>query len=576
MTQDTTPHDAGALSCPECDGRGKEVKPITLESLLTDEAKARMSRADGFRFCLTPTCRVAYFHPETGERFRVEDVRVRIGRKETEAPRPVCYCFDHTREEIEAGVARSGTSKIPETIGSKCERGLSRCEETNPQGSCCLGDVRNVLEEAQAGSTRNPRSWAASGAVVAAVLSSACCWVPLLLVVFGVSAAGVSGFFEAYRVYLLGATGLLLSSGFYFAYFRKEQCEPGSACAAPKPRIRRLNRVMIWVATVVVLLFALFPNYAGYLLAGSEDAGAASGTPLSESRLYRIEGMTCEACAISIEARLRKVPGIARAEVSYEAGTVSIFFDPAGAAPTDMQIRQAIEEAGYRASPADIEKGDSEMENAKLNEIGKAVAGMLKGAAATEEPQLPGLLLRLLAEGSPIPPARIAAELSISPDELASALEQSTAVELDKDGNVTAAFGLTLSPTPHRFQANGHEFYTWCALDTLYIPGVIGQTARVESTCPVTGTKIRLTVTPDGIEALEPPEAIMVIAIPETPQACHGIRESFCNHVHFLGSREAASEWSAKNQKTIVLSVDDAHKVGQIMLGYLFEQTSDV
>ena len=607
MIQDSTatPPDAGELSCPECGGKGKEVKPITVQSLLTDEAKARLSRADGFRFCLTSTCEVAYFHPETGERFRLVDVRVRIGRKETEAPRPVCYCFDHTREEIEADVAQSGASKIPEMIRDKCERGLSRCEESNPQGSCCLGDVRNILKEAQgghagqplepvsqgteaccaveapsdetqAGSTRSPRSWAAGGAVVAAGLSSACCWVPLLLVVFGVSAGGVSGFFEAYRVYLLGATGLLLGAGFHFAYFRKEQCGPGSACAAPKSRLRRLNRVMIWVATAVVLLFAFFPNYADYLLAGSEDTGAASGAPLSESRLYGIEGMTCEACAVGIEARLRKVPGIARAEVSYEAGAASIFFDPTAAAPTDRQIRQAIEEAGYRTSPTDIEKGDSEMEKAKLQEIGKAVAGMLKGAAATQQPELPGLLLRLLAEGSPVSPARVAAELNIAPDAASSALEQSTAVELDKDGNVTAAFGLTLSPTPHRFQTNGHEFHTWCALDTLYIPGVIGQTARVESTCPVTGTKIRLTVTPDGIEALEPADAVMVIAIPETPQACHGIRESFCNHVHFLASREAVSEWSAKNQRTIVLSIDDAHKVGQIMLGYLFEQTSDV
>jgi alkylmercury lyase len=165
----------------------------------------------------------------------------------------------------------------------------------------------------------------------------------------------------------------------------------------------------------------------------------------------------------------------------------------------------------------------------------------------------------------------------MAPDELASAMEQSTAVELDEEGNVTAAFGLTLNPTPHRLRANGHEFHTWCALDTLYIPGVIGQTAQVESTCPVTETKIRLTVTLDGVEALEPVDAVMAMAIPETAQACHNsIRDSFCDHVHFLASRDAASKWSANNQKTIVLSVDEAHKVGQIMLGYLFEQTSDV
>ena len=155
MTKDSSAKspDAGAPLCPECGGKGKAVKPITMESLLTDEAKAHLSRADGFRFCLTSMCGVAYFHTETGKRFRLLDVRVRIGLKETEAPRPVCYCFDHTREEIEAEVARSGASKISETISSACARGLSRCEETNPQGSCCLGDVQNVLKEARGGRT---------------------------------------------------------------------------------------------------------------------------------------------------------------------------------------------------------------------------------------------------------------------------------------------------------------------------------------------------------------------------------------------------------------------------------------
>ena len=38
--------------------------------------------------------------------------------------------------------------------------------------------------------------WATGGAVISAILSSACCWLPFLLIAFGASAAGVSGFFE--------------------------------------------------------------------------------------------------------------------------------------------------------------------------------------------------------------------------------------------------------------------------------------------------------------------------------------------------------------------------------------------
>lgn len=51
---------------------------------------------------------------------------------------------------------------------------------------------------------------AAWGALVTVVLGSACCWLPLLLVAFGFSAAGVGQFFEQYRPYLLTAALALL------------------------------------------------------------------------------------------------------------------------------------------------------------------------------------------------------------------------------------------------------------------------------------------------------------------------------------------------------------------------------
>lgn len=137
-------------ACPSCGKKGRMVKPLTVESLLTEEARSRVIRADGFRFCAEPSCNVAYFHPETGDRFLRSEVRVRIGQKETAPPRPICYCFNHTVEEIESELAKTGTSHISDEITQRCRQGLDRCEETNPQGICCLGAVRQVLLAAQA------------------------------------------------------------------------------------------------------------------------------------------------------------------------------------------------------------------------------------------------------------------------------------------------------------------------------------------------------------------------------------------------------------------------------------------
>ncbi len=197
--------------------------------------------------------------------------------------------------------------------------------------------------------SQNAGSWATVGAVVAAVLSSACCWIPLLLIGVGASAAGVAGFFEAYRPYLLGATGLLLAAGFYLVYFRKPRCGPGGSCAVPKSRLTRFNKVMLWVASAFVLLFAFFPNYVVLLLASGNGGDREVPAALSgESRTYQIEGMTCEACATHIKAQLARVPGVARVELSYGEKRARILFEDKVVPPTDGAIQQAIEAAGYR------------------------------------------------------------------------------------------------------------------------------------------------------------------------------------------------------------------------------------
>jgi len=139
-----------AMQCPACGTQGKAVGPITIEKLVVEAARRRAGRTDGFRFCAERSCEVAYFHPASGTRIVKDEVRVRIGPKETDPPRPICYCFDYNLEQIQAELAATGTSKIAEDITEKCRQGLERCEETNPQGSCCLGNIRRAIKEARA------------------------------------------------------------------------------------------------------------------------------------------------------------------------------------------------------------------------------------------------------------------------------------------------------------------------------------------------------------------------------------------------------------------------------------------
>ncbi|MFQ5495879.1 MAG: mercuric transporter MerT family protein, partial [Phycisphaerae bacterium] len=284
--------------CPACRQAGQPVKRVTLESLLRPEQRERIGDAPYF-VCLTPACDGVYFGSGDATPFGKTDLRVRFGLKETAPPRLVCYCFQHTIEEIEDEVRRTGRSTVVERIKADMKGPGCRCESTNPLGACCLKSVQTVVDEAlrQAGrepavadtvdgldedccsDNRRNRSGALAlgGSVVAAALSSACCWLPLLLVAFGVSAVGMASFFEAYRPYLLVVAIGLLGAGFYRVYFRKERCAPGSACPAPNRKLRILNQAMLWSAAVLVGAFALFPSYVGALVGeGHEDPAAAA------------------------------------------------------------------------------------------------------------------------------------------------------------------------------------------------------------------------------------------------------------------------------------------------------------
>lgn len=173
-------------------------------------------------------------------------------------------------------------------------------------------------------------------------------------------------------------------------------------------------------------------------------------------------------------------------------------------------------------------------------------------------------LLRLLADGKPVPLGRLAAGAQATMDIATAAVRGLPNVEFDDEGNVVGA-GLTLSETPYRFEVNGRLLYTWCALDTLIFPSVIGKSAHVRSHCPVTKEVIELVVTPNEFGHVEPSGTVMSVVLPDASSVCCNIRGAFCDHVSFFSSRQAAREWPGVSHEAIILSVKDAFVLGQLL-----------
>ena len=111
-------------------------------------------------------------------------------------------------------------------------------------------------QEARTGPDRAAASgW---GALLAAVLASSCCILPLVLFFLGVTGAWIGNLtaLAPYKPVFLGFAVLMLGIGFYQAYFRKPVCAQGEACVAPAPR--RLTKVVLWVSATLTLLAAVW------------------------------------------------------------------------------------------------------------------------------------------------------------------------------------------------------------------------------------------------------------------------------------------------------------------------------
>lgn len=137
-----SPRAAGA--CPECGKIGKSIRGQTVKARLS--VSLRNIRNMEYLFCRTQTCPVVYFSADGEQSFTVEQVRERVYQKEPEVKDVfVCYCFRHTVGDLRAGSPQARTA-ILEDINTGINAGQCACDLRNPQGSCCLGNVRTVIK----------------------------------------------------------------------------------------------------------------------------------------------------------------------------------------------------------------------------------------------------------------------------------------------------------------------------------------------------------------------------------------------------------------------------------------------
>jgi alkylmercury lyase len=170
------------------------------------------------------------------------------------------------------------------------------------------------------------------------------------------------------------------------------------------------------------------------------------------------------------------------------------------------------------------------------------------------------LMYRALAEGKPVSAEHLAANANV-PVELVTVLfERGSALggEWDAEGRLLGNV-LTLNPTRHHFKVNDNELYTWCSLDAMHLPGLLGQTAEVESTDPISGEKIRLTIPPDALPTYYPSGTVLSIVLSGGDRS--GPQSLLCRQMHFFASRETAESWVKDHPEAAIMTVEEVYQL---------------
>lgn len=183
-----------------------------------------------------------------------------------------------------------------------------------------------------------------------------------------------------------------------------------------------------------------------------------------------------------------------------------------------------------------------------------------------EQQQISLQTYRLLAKGEPLSPEQIGAALNLSVEAVKDTLCQTGGVYYDKSDRIIGYLGLNpKNEMAFRFEVEGQRMFTWCAWDSLFIPELLGQTAHVESICPVTKETIQLTVTPSRVTEVNPTSAVMSYVETEADNLRADIIKSFCHKVLFFSSADAGSQWIKNQEGTYsLLSIEDAFRLGQV------------
>lgn len=228
-----------------------------------------------------------------------------------------------------------------------------------------------------------------------------------------------------------------------------------------------------------------------------------------QEAVFRMDGMTCASCNLTVKVAAEKVRGVKSARADADQARAWVSFD--AAVTTPAIIAAAISETGYKATPIDVPAAaatSSTAETAVPREVSCRV--MREG------------VYRLWPELGRAPrPRELAKALGMDEKEVNRLLEAidghwspcGSIERASKSDRIVFAWPLSNVPTEYVVTIQGSKpVFGRCAIDALGMSAMYGKPVEIAATSVASDVPIRITVNGDRVEHAEPADAVVWVA----------------------------------------------------------------
>jgi len=167
--------------------------------------------------------------------------------------------------------------------------------------------------------------------------------------------------------------------------------------------------------------------------------------------------------------------------------------------------------------------------------------------------------------------AEQAQALALDPDAALAALAREDLVHTDAQGAVTVAYPFSTRPRGHEVTVEGRLVQAMCAIDALGIAAMLDQPIEIRSHDPVSGNKIHVHVTPDGVGSSQPETAVVLAG----SSTCDGPNYGgCCDILNFFESSENAQCYLDENTSVtgMPISIGEAAAAGRAIFGAVLKE----